>query len=216
MLRIISIVLGPLLLAGCAVFGVRSGTEQPGYEVVERLGESIELRRYGERLAAEVIVASDPDGEGRNAAFGVLFDYISGANRSQTRIAMTAPVETNAASEKIAMTAPVETARTEGQGTLMRFYLPAAYTIETAPEPTDPRVRLVVLPAQTVATLRYAGSRRENVVVERQADLLAALENSTWQPTAAPVAFFYDPPWTIPFLRRNEVAVPIAGGQGGG
>lgn len=210
MLRIVSIALGSLVLAGCSVFGVRSGTEQPGYEVVERLGETVELRRYGERLAAEVIVASDPDGEGRNAAFGVLFDYISGANRSRTQIAMTAPVETDAAPEKIAMTAPVATARTENQETSMRFFLPASYTLETAPEPTDSRVRLVVLPPQTVATLRYSGSRAEQRVAERQAELLAALKTSGWQPTAVPVSFFYDPPWTLPFLRRNEVAVPVA------
>lgn len=212
MLRIVPVVLGPLLLAGCAVFGVRSGTEQPAYQVTERLGESVELRRYGERLAAEVVVAAGPEEEGRNAAFKVLFDYISGANRPQERIAMTAPVETDASPGKIAMTAPVATSRTDEQGIFMRFYLPASYTPETAPEPTDPRVRLVVLPAQTVATLRYTGFGGEERVAERQAELLAALENSGWQPTAEPVAFFYDPPWTIPFLRRNEVAVPVAGG----
>jgi hypothetical protein len=107
------------------------------------------------------------------------------------------------------MTAPVAVAAGEG-GLLMRFFMPAAYTRDTLPRPTDPRVRIVEVPAGTVAVLRYTGSTSPRAAAARAADLLASLEGSGWRATGAPTNLFYDPPWTVPFLRRNEVAVPVA------
>lgn len=217
MMRSLTVILAAGLLAGCSAFGIRSGTEAPAYRVIEAPAEALEVRRYGPRVAAEASVAADDVEEGRDGAFRLLFDYISGANRSAARIAMTAPVETTAdgaadggeAGEEIAMTVPVETAE-EAPGRLrMRFFLPAAYGPETAPEPLDPRVRIVALPEQTLAALRFTGSRSEARVAAETAALLRALEGTRWRPTAEPVAQFYDPPWTLPFLRRNEVVVAV-------
>lgn len=209
--RFISPLLLSLLLTGCSVIGIRSGTEQPDYLVVEQLGDDVEVRRYGPRVYAETVVEGDADAEeSRSAAFRILAAYIFGANRGGDEIAMTAPVEARDRSEKIAMTAPVETApASEGGGYAMRFFLPAGYSLKTAPEPTDSRVRLGRLPEQTMAVLRFSGDRGEDRVAEMKARLLARLDDSEWRPTGMPVAYFYDPPWTIPFLRRNEVAVPV-------
>jgi hypothetical protein len=199
-----------LVLAGCSVFGIRSGYEQPPYEVVDRLGDHVEVRRYGPRLAAETTVtAADPEAA-RNAAFRILAAYIFGANISQSDIAMTAPVEIDAGSEEIAMTAPVEIAADGTARQTMRFFLPARYQLATAPTPTDPRVHLLLAPPETVAVQRFTGSGSAARMSTEQTRLLQALESSRWQPAAAPAALYYDPPWTIPWLRRNEATVAVS------
>ena len=197
------------VLAGCSVFGVRSGYEQPPYDVIDHAAGGVEIRRYGPRLAAETTVEAADADSGQNAAFRILAAYIFGANRSKSEIAMTAPVEVQARSEKITMTAPVETAVAGDGRYVMRFFLPSSLSLATAPQPTDPRVRLVALAEETIAVRRFTGSgSAEQVATERQ-KLLHALEASPWRPAGIPVALFYDPPWTIPFLRRNEVAVTL-------
>ncbi len=220
----------PLLLAGCTVFGIRSGTEEPSYETVERLPGGIEIRAYGPRLYAEARVPAE--GSARNAAFRKLFRYIAGANRAEEKIAMTIPVATDAPvigegaggaadeaadevagetrGETIAMTAPVATAEADGMMT-MRFFLPARFSESTAPAPRDPAVSLGTAPAQRMAVLSFSGSTREARVTARKRTLMDALAGDPdWRATGRPVAYFYDPPWTLPFLKRNEVAVPVA------
>lgn len=201
--------LGTVVLAGCSLFGIRSGYEQPRYEVVDHAEGGVEIRRYGPRLAADTTVEGDSAEAGRSAAFRILAGYIFGANRSKNEVAMTAPVEVQAGSRKIAMTAPVETAPAGADRYTMRFFLPSHLTLATAPEPSDPRVRLAMVPEEILAVLRYTGSRADERIVARRDELLRALERSAWRPTAEPVSLFYDPPWTLSFLRRNEVAVPV-------
>jgi hypothetical protein len=201
--------LWPVVLAGCSVLGIRSGYEQPRYDVVAHAPGGLEIRRYGPRLAAETTVEAAEAEAGRSAAFRILAAYIFGANRPKSEIAMTAPVEVRAGSQKVAMTAPVEAARAGEGRHVMRFYLPSRLSLATAPEPTDPRVRLVVIPEETVGVLRYTGSRGDERIAARSEELLRFLAGSDWQPKAEPVSLFYDPPWTLPFLRRNEVAVAV-------
>ena len=213
MLRALASVAAVVLVSGCSVFGIRSGYEQPPYTVLERIEETVEIRRYSSRLAAEATVEAGTAEAGRNEAFRLLFDYISGANQGQSKVAMTAPVEVGAEAEKIAMTAPVETAAAEDGRYTMRFFLPASYAKETAPVPTDARVQLVELPEAILAVLGFSGSRNEDQVASRKAELFRALDGSGWSAAGTPTALFYDPPWTIPFLRRNEVAVPVTSAQ---
>jgi hypothetical protein len=97
----------------------------------------------------------------------------------------------------------------DGDRYAMRFFLPSSLTLETAPAPTDPRVQLAVVPANTLAVLRFSGSRRPGAVAEQSKTLLGVLADSKWQPVGRPFTLFYDPPWTISFLRRNEVAVTV-------
>jgi hypothetical protein len=201
--------LSALLLAGCSVFGVRASYEAPDYAVVEQLGPAMEVRAYAPRLAVEATVATAAGEDGRNVAFRLLVYYISAKNRSADRIAMTVPVETARTGAKIAMTVPVETASRDGQ-TTMRFFLPKSYTRANAPEPLDPRIQLVDLPAATIAAATFSGSTGAAKVEGETAALLSALAGSGWQPAGPPSALFYDPPWTLWFARRNEVAVPVA------
>jgi hypothetical protein len=189
------------------VFGIRL-YEEPQYDLIDRFGTQIEIRRYGPRLAAEVDLAS-ADEAGRSEAFRLLFAYIAGASRSASaeseKIAMTVPVEVRD-KERIAMTVPVQTSKVDGKPK-MRFYLPATYRLETAPKPLDDRVRVVMAPGETIATLRFSGSGRDTA--DRQLALTAGLAGSKWRPAGEPFTLNYDAPFTLPFLRRNEVAVAV-------
>jgi hypothetical protein len=167
-------------------------------------------------VAAETSLPAGP--EARNQAFRLLYRYIAGHNGPGRRLAMTAPVETVAGppgggdpgrGQRMSMTAPVETREADGRVT-MRFLLPARWTAAEAPRPLDPRVRIVTVAARTLAVLRFAGSRRPGPVRARKRRLTAVVrELPGWRPAGPASALFYDPPWTPPPLRRNEVALPV-------
>jgi hypothetical protein len=109
----------------------------------------------------------------------------------------------------IAMTAPVAMESGQG-GQVMRFFMPAEYTLETLPLPGDDRVRIVTVPAQTLAVLRFSGEADDDLVAAKNAELLAGLDGSRWEPIGEPGFFGYDPPMTPPEQRRNEVFVEVA------
>lgn len=181
--------------------------EQPAYEVIETVGP-IEIRQYGSRLAAETDMGTGSGIEdGQYEAFMRLADFIFAKNRQGPEVAMTAPVAVESATEPIAMTAPVEMTGEEGR--VMRFFMPAEYTAETLPVPGDDRVRIVTVPAQTLAVLRFSGDATDDEVTKRKAELLAGLQGSDWQAVGEPGYFGYDPPMTPPEQRRNEVVVEV-------
>jgi hypothetical protein len=194
-----------LALAGCSVVGVRDGTEEPAFTVAGQVGQ-VEIRQYGPRIAAETVIAGDEDAALR-AGFRRVAAYIFGANKTGGKIAMTAPVAQS--SETIAMTAPVAQSRDAQGRYVVRFFMPAQYSLATLPTPNDPGVHLVEIPGETMAVLRFSGLAGVDRIATQRTALLAALQNSPWQPAGTPVTWFYDPPWTIPFFRRNEVAVPV-------
>ena len=196
-----------LALFACSAVGVRD-TEEPKYRVLATQGQ-VEIREYGPRIAAETVVEAD-EMNARSAGFRRIAGYIFGDNRTRQKIAMTAPVAQDAPGQKISMTAPVSQDRTAEGGFRIRFFMPAGYTLDTLPVPDNPLVTLAEVPPQTMAVLRFAGSTAPETIAARTQDLLAALQTGAWQPSAPPVVWFYDPPWTIPALRRNEVAVQVS------
>jgi hypothetical protein len=206
MSRRLAALLSSLALAGGSVIGVREGTEEPRYSVAGHIGE-IEIRQYGPRIAAETTLDGDEDAA-RSAGFRRIAGYIFGGNKQSAKIAMTAPVAQSA--ETIAVTAPVSQSQDAQGQWVVRFFMPSSYTMATLPVPDDDRVRLVEVPGETMAVLRFTGIASVIAMSARREGLLAALRGSSWQPIGVPVAWYYDPPWTIPFLRRNEVAVPVA------
>ncbi|WP_255151996.1 SOUL family heme-binding protein [Halorarius halobius] len=189
-----------LVLGAVAARSRRAGreTERVPYETLDRV-DGVELRRYPTTLTVETVAPSTGE------AFGRLFRYIDGGNDGGAEIAMTAPVATGA---EIAMTAPVETDDAE-EGVRMAFYLPADYEYETAPRPTDDRVALVERPARTLAVLSFSWWATDGRVARKQRDLLAALDSADVAVAGEPFCMQYDPPWTPPFLRTNEVAVEV-------
>ncbi len=195
--------------SAASVVGVRL-SEQPPFTALETIGP-VEIRRYGVRLVAETTVQGLGDDAARSEAFSRLAGYIFGKNRTRAKMAMTAPVETSGGqpSQKIAMTAPVETARESGGAVRMRFFLPASVSAETAPIPDDARVIIGSVPGQTLAVLRFSGRSSLEELAARKRDLLDSLAPTLWKAAGEPFALFYDPPFTPPFLRRNEVAVAV-------
>ena len=186
-----------------SVFGVRALYEQPRYAVMQRLDRGVEIRAYEPRMAVE----TDARGQGDREAFGRLFRYITGANRANARITMTAPVETGG--QLIAMTVPVE----QGGGGTMRFFLPGKVAEAGAPEPTEAGVRIVRVPAERMAVLRFTGSITPEARAEHRRILDDVLNAKGIKVDGSPIFMGYDPPFSIPFLRRNEVAIRLAGTQ---
>jgi SOUL heme-binding protein len=188
------------------VFGVRV-YEEPRYQVVGRV-DCVEIRSYAPRVAAEVAwpVA---DSAGREQAFWLLFAYIAGSNQlsalGNVRVAMTAPVEVRGR-DSVMTNDPIQTSGSDGIAK-MRFFLPAKYNLDTAPKPLDARITLGAIPERTVAILRFAGSGHD--FVERQSEMVGKLAGLHWQPKGRPYQLYYDPPFTLPFLRRNEAAVDV-------
>ena len=134
--------------------------------------------------------------------------FIFAQNRRGPEVAMTAPVSVETVTAPIAMTSPVAMEPGQG-GQVMRFFMPVEYTLETLPRPGDDRVRIVTVPAQTLAVLRFSGEADDELVAAKNAELLADLDGSRWQPIGEPGFFGYDPPMTPPELRRNEVFVEV-------
>lgn len=184
--------------------GIRTGTEEPMYVREATLGD-VEIRRYGPRIAAQTTVKGDEE-QARNAGFRRLAGYIFGGNHRGTKIAMTAPVAQK--NEKIAMTAPVSQSRGDGES-VIRFFMPSKWSMDLLPQPDDERVELVEVPGETYAVLRFTGDRSPQAVAAKSDALLQALRGSDFTATGEPVSWFYDPPWTLPFRRRNEVAVAV-------
>ncbi len=192
-----------MLLAGCSVFGIRSGTAAPSYQLLATIGK-VQIRQYGPQLTASVTEPGD-EIAARYAGFRRLARYIFGANTANHRLAMTAPVL-----QAPALQAPILQASSETPaGWRISFYMPAGYNLSTLPKPNDPGIAIQQLPASTEAVYRFSGIPGTTAVARANASLLDQLRTSNWSPTGTPSAWFYDPPWTLPWLRRNEVAVPV-------
>ena len=206
MLNTIADAVGQIAQGVGNVFGIRYGTEEPAFTVEREVG-SVQIRRYGPRVAAETTIDADEE-SARGQGFRLLAGYIFGANVGKEKIAMTAPVAQQP-SERIAMTAPVATQLDSSGDWVIRFFVPSKYTLDTLPTPNDDRVRLVTVPSETVAVLRFTGSIDPDAVSARTGQLLKVLYRNNIEPTGDPLAWFYDPPWTLPCLRRNEVVVGV-------
>ena len=198
-----------IFLGSCSMVGIRAGYEQPTYDVVKEISEQSEIRYYGPRLAVETTVESGDYESGKRSAFRLLFDYISGSNLIQKRIDMTAPVESIVEFEEIDMTVPVEIVADKSNTLRMRFFLPVEYDFENAPEPINSKVRVVMVPEQFSAVLRFSGFASAGVVSDKKAELLKLLNDIEWEVSGASSVYGYDPPWTLPFFRRNEVVLPV-------
>lgn len=175
--------------------------EEPKYTVL-RTTDLYEIRDYADRVAVETI-----QGDGENGAFQRLFKYISGANVQSSKIAMTVPVTQ---STKIAMTAPV-TQSTGKDGTVMRFFLPASYTMDTSPVPSDDRVKLVLVRGGIYAVHRYSGRSSVKNFNDAAQTLFDALRRDGLTAVGVPIKATYNGPFTPFFLRRNEAMVRIDG-----
>ena len=179
-------------------------TPEPSYQVLKTDG-AFQIRRYTPQLAADVTL---PAAEASTSdAFRILAAYIFKEYPSGP-IGMTAPVTTQR-THTIGMTAPVTTSVSNTQ-LFMRFYLPERYTLKTLPKPDDSRIKIVEIPARTVATVRFNGWLSSPHVAEQHALLRQWLTTQSLTPAGPAEVQGYNPPWTLPWWRRNEIWIPLA------
>lgn len=195
-----------VLALGAGLAGpVMSNVEQPTYRVIEQQGD-IELRDYPSMIVAETEVTGARQAA-INAGFRTIADYIFGNNLGSQKVAMTAPVIQHAG-EKIAMTAPV-TQQGTGDGWRVRFIMPAQYTLATLPRPKNPAVTLREIPGRRYAVIRFSGLAGEDSLRRHTDTLRAFLKVRQMDAVGEPSFAFYNPPWTLPFMRRNEVLIEV-------
>jgi hypothetical protein len=161
------------------------------YEVIREIGK-IEIRRYPKIIIAKV--------EGPDSGFNLLYRFITGENRQRAKVKMTTPV----VSQQIQMTSPV----LSETGT-MAFVMPAEYTLETTPEPTDKRVRIAEIQERLVAALCFSGGWSEAHFEKEMQELLNALAEAKIKTKGNVFTMLYNPPFIPGFLRRNEVGVEV-------
>jgi hypothetical protein len=185
--------------------------EQPRYTVLFSSGHR-EVRRYEARIVAEAAVQGSRE-KALNEAFSILAGYIFGGNTPAARIAMTAPVTQSREAERIAMTAPVLQQKTkEGEAAewVVQFTMPAQYRIDDLPRPTDDRVRIREVPASTMAVIRFSGFARTNALEAKEKELREFMAGEKLDAVGEAAYAFYNPPFTLPPLRRNEVLIEVA------
>jgi hypothetical protein len=176
--------------SACSVFGIRNG-EEAGYTVLESEG-SFELREYAALVVAETSVDAGFE-EAGNMAFRRLFGYISGDNVAGRNISMTAPV----------------IAEQHASGWSMSFVLPGKYTLDTAPVPASTEVQLNRIEAKKVAVITYSGRWNEKLLRENSQRLLAWAAKMGLDAVSSIRMAGFNPPYTLPFLRRNEVMIDV-------
>jgi len=183
-------------------------TEQQPFDLLTRF-PGFEVRRYPAHLVAEVEVHSSFADAG-NQAFGVLVAFISGRNNTRGQVAMTAPVVQ--ASTKIAMTSPVvQGSGVESGRHVVAFVMPAQFSLETLPTPSDPRITVREIPTQVAAARTFTGRWTERICQLQLAELSTAVVQAGLEINGPPRFARFDPPWTPWFLRHNEVVLPVVG-----
>lgn len=200
--------IGAVAALGAVLWGpIASQVERARYKTIRR-EHDIEIRDYTPMIVAEVEVSGDREAAIRRG-FRTLADYIFGNNTAMGVIAMTAPVTQQPLDEQTAAPAPV-TQNGDGEYWRVRFVMPARYTTDTLPRPIDPDVILKHLEAKRFAAIRFSGAARESNLRRHTERLGAFIKASGLRSLSPPAYAFYNPPWTLPFLRRNEIMIEIA------
>ena len=194
-----------ILIVGVLAGPVISNVEKPDYKVIQS-EQNIEIRQYEPMIIAEVDVEGkreDAIGDG----FRLLADYIFGNNTVQQVISMTAPVQQKE-NQKIAMTAPVQQQST-GKSWRMSFVMPSKYSMDSLPVPNNNRVRLKEIMTKKFAVIEFSGTNSNENVTEHENQLINYIEANQIKINGSPKYAFYNAPWTLPFMRRNEVMIEI-------
>ena len=203
---VLGIVLVILIGVGVMAGPIASNVEQAQYRVIESHG-AIEIREYAPMIVAEATVSGERS-VAINEGFSIIADYIFGNNLPAQKVAMTAPVIQQPA-ETIAMTAPVTQTGNGGSWTV-RFVMPAQYTMDTLPTPGNDAITLTPLTSARFAVIRFSGKANDTMLAERTDELRTFIDEKQLHAISSPTYAFFNPPWTLPFLRRNEVMVEIS------
>ncbi|MBC7419182.1 MAG: heme-binding protein [Bdellovibrio sp.] len=173
------------------LFGIRTG-EEPEYILKESDGNK-EVRAYLPYTVVHIEITGHYE-HATETAFLELADYLFGKNLSKTQMSMTLPV----LQEK------------KGKKWAMCFVLPSRYTMATAPVPENLEIKIESRPGEVIASIEYAGINSREKIAEKKQELVQWLTKETsFAPESEPRIAQYDPPMSIPFLRRNEIQIPV-------
>jgi effector-binding domain-containing protein len=196
------------ILGGCSIV---AKTPEPSWSSVKKEG-NIEIRSYDPMIVAETTTTGKRS-EAINDGFRILAGYIFGGNAGQKSIEMTAPVTQQSGTpegEKIAMTAPaIQEAGNKQNEWKVRFVMPAKYSLISLPQPNDERIKFIEVPAYRAVVIRFSGFNTDNNLAARKAELMEWIKDNKIKTEGDPIYAFYNPPWTPPFMKRNEVMVKI-------
>lgn len=205
-MRIITIFFSSLLLGACSVFGYNLDVKEPPYKVLVQDG-AYEMREYSSLVLVKAFSEGDFS-KSQDESFNKLFDYISGKNAGNKNIPMTAPVLMEGQGQKIPMTAPV-LMEGSAKGWTMSFVLPHTYTLDTAPKPLDQALTLEERKNIKYAAFRFNGLFRDSTFEENSKNLQIWMTKNNVKPAGDAIRAGYNPPWTLPPFRRNEVLIPV-------
>ena len=177
---------------------------EPNYQVLKN-DDDIQIRQYPSLIVAQVEVAGKRH-TAINTGFRVLADYIFGKNTAGNQIKMTAPVIQQGI--KIGMTAPVLQEKNNDKW-IIRFIMPDSFTMKTLPQPNNKKITVIELPAKKYAVIRFTGMNTRNNLKTHQKILEDYISKNDLYVIGEPTYAFYNPPWILPFLRRNEIMLEI-------
>lgn len=195
-----------ICLSSCSVIGITSVPEAK-YDTIKKESD-FSIRDYQPLTEAQITITDTDYDKAVNKGFMQLFKYITGANTVNEKISMAAPVLTDEKSQNIAMTAPVLISDSDNAWTIA-FVLPDSYTIKTAPKPTNENIKLVEKPQKKVAVIKFSGFMSKDSIDDNTQKLKAWISDNKLEVIGKPMAAGYNPPWTIPFLRTNEILIEI-------
>jgi len=189
---------------------IAMATEEPKFTLLEK-DQSFELRLYEPKILAEVLVSGTMR-EASSNGFRLIADFIFGNNIATSgkseKISMTAPVLIEPHAEKISMTAPVNVEQS-GAGWKVNFVMPSQYSLETLPKPNNPLVKIKPIPAKKFAVIQFSGLVDEEKMAKKVTDLEQWISTKQLKVLGNAELARYNPPWTLPFLRRNEVMIEV-------
>ncbi len=205
---IVLLIIVLLLIIWSLVGYFTSNAEQAKYSVIKK-ADGYEIRNYPAHIVAQTVVeGARVNGDVFNKGFKIIAGYIFGGNIKKESIAMTAPVAAQGMSEKIAMTVPV-TGTPEGNSHVISFVMPSGYTLATLPTPNDSRIKLVPVPEQKIAAITFLGYRTDPLFERMKKELFADLARDNITMIGTPIYAGYNPPWTPPWMNRNEIMVQV-------
>jgi DNA gyrase inhibitor GyrI len=186
------LLVGVGLLSGGSVLAY----EEPQYTVVTTY-DDFELRQYEPYVVAEIRTTGDFDEIG-NQAFRKLFRFISEDDRPQGKISMTVPV--------IQQPLPEES---DQKSYRFAFVMPAAYKLEDLPKPDDATIEIKNIPARLLVARRYSGTWSQERYRKNEKILTEATIKAGLTPVGKPIFARYNAPFSLWFLRRNEVLIEV-------
>ena len=160
--------------------------EEPIYKIIESTN-NYEIREYKDRLAVEIEYSNQDNG------FRYLFNYISGENKNSEKVKMTVPVTQSNNNKKMKM----------------QFFLPAKFTIQNAPKPTNKMVKLVIIEGGIYAVIKYSGRLSNKNYSKHYKKLTNQLIKDKIDFIEPAIRATYNGPFTLPFLRRNEIMIKV-------